>query len=39
MGKLPLEGIRILDHTIAWAGPQATVRRPATRAGLRLNLP
>ena len=25
MGKLPLEGIRILDHTIAWAGPQATV--------------
>lgn len=25
MEKLPLGGIRILDHTIAWAGPQATV--------------
>jgi crotonobetainyl-CoA:carnitine CoA-transferase CaiB-like acyl-CoA transferase len=25
MERLPLEGIRILDHTIAWAGPQATV--------------
>lgn len=24
MAHMPLEGIRVVDHTIAWAGPQAT---------------
>jgi len=25
MGRLPLDGITIIDHTVAWAGPQGTV--------------